>query len=149
MACMDWRDNCACWTELPEDDGSALMAELACTLTASGSAPVARSSATATPSRWSMRAFKRWAGSSWGLPAVEAFMAAAERASWLLVVNLTSMGRAPFGNLHRSKLSLLCSTLQQRSPRSMFAHSEPGVQSRSDRLANRVHTTLTFLSPES
>ena len=66
------------------------MAVLAWTLTASGSVPVARSSATATPSRWSMSALSRWAGSTWGFPAVEAFMAAAERASWLLVVNLAS-----------------------------------------------------------
>ena len=90
MACRAVRDSCGCCTELPEVDGRALMAVLAWTLTESGSVPVARRSATATPSRWSMSALSRWAGSSWGFPAVEAFMAAAERASWLLVVNLAS-----------------------------------------------------------
>ena len=90
MACSAGRDSWACCVEPPDVAGSALMAVLAWTLTASGSAPVARRSATATPSRWSISALSRWAGSTCGLPAVEAFMAAAERASWLLVVNLTS-----------------------------------------------------------
>ena len=90
MACSAGRESWACWVDPPDADGRALMALLAWTLTASGSAPVARSSATATPSRWSISALSRWAGSTCGLPAVEAFMAAAERASWLLVVNLTS-----------------------------------------------------------
>ena len=67
------------------------------TLTTSGSTPAAFSRATATPWRWSIRALSRWAGSTVGLPAVEAFMAAAERASWLLVVNLASK-RDPFAS---------------------------------------------------
>ena len=72
------------------------MAEDAAVETTSGSAPAAFSTATATDSRWSMRALRRWAGSTCGFPAVEAFTAAAESASWLLVVNLASMCLAPF-----------------------------------------------------
>src|SRR6185312_17546887 len=101
-------------TEVPDDDGRLRMAVLAPTLTSSGSTPAAFRSATATPWRWSIRALSRWAGSTVGLPAVEAFMAAAERASWLFVVNLASK-RDPFVGLVGAdslllKLSLLRST---------------------------------------
>src|SRR6185312_4249322 len=89
------REYWACATEDPDDDGSALIAVLACTLTESGSAPADFSTATATPSRWSIRALSRWAGSICGLPAVDAFMAAADSASWLLVVNLASNAHLP------------------------------------------------------
>ena len=102
------------------------MAVLAWTLTASGSAPVARSSATATPSRWSMSALSRWAGSSCGLPAVEAFMAAAARASWLLVVNLASK-EGSFRNGPDIKVESTSLNFEMRDVGSMFADSETPV----------------------
>ena len=90
MTCSAPRLNWAWAVEEPDAEGRALMAALACAETASTSAPVAFRTATATPSRWSMRALRRWAGSTCGLPAVEALVEAAESASWDLVVNLVS-----------------------------------------------------------
>ena len=126
MACIAARESWACCTEAPEVDGSALMALLAWTLTASGSVPVARSSATATPSRWSISALSRWAGSSCGFPAVEAFMAAAERASWLLVVNLASK-ESSFRNGGGVKVESTWLNFAFDPSESMFAHGETAV----------------------
>jgi hypothetical protein len=73
-----------------------------------------------------MSALSRWAGSSCGFPAVEAFMAAAARASWLLVVNLASK-KGSFRNGPDFKVESISLNFEMGDVGSMFADSETPV----------------------
>ena len=92
ITCSSGREVSGALAVAPRVCGSFRCSAAASVSTWSRFAPAASSSGRAVPSACCSSAVSRWTGSTWGLPSEAAWRIAADSASWLFRVSLSSMG---------------------------------------------------------